>query len=662
MKRGLILILIIFGILYMGCDEIPQGNTQTQGKCEPGYVQIADKCFVMQNDAGCEYPAVWVGSMCCFDEDKNDICDFEEKPELEEPNITPGPGITANNCSEEETFVDGVCCLYVSEDGESCYDPGFRCDEPFVKPSEYIKEGTRCCVTPEDYAKDMIEMGDYFCEYIGCSEGAEYINGECCPDSDKNGVCDADCAPPNIIIGGECCLDSNANNICDTVECPSPGVMIGSSCCDDVNKNAVCDVDECTPPGVIIGEWCCTDENSNNVCDVDELPPGEIHCPKELLTKNYKMTDDLGIYKNKVLDNTVLGADGYCVRCNPGTQQGQNVNLKYCENIVHGPIADASGIISRQRILVDLVLEESSREEREGPAYAEGKIGEGQCESIRNVEGEWIYHDIADISCRALSQKCKKGNNFIGPLKNQVLIGNRCCYDINGNNECDMDELAEIPCPAELWEKEYKFFDQEPSGGWMHNMIVDEDIKREDRHCVHCDPGDQEGQNINYNYCQEIKYGPVLDDEGNILAQNIFVELVLKEKDRDHYEGPVYPVGTFTRGRCGKIPDMTGTWVTNEIVDMKCRVYYDFGDCGDGHCVLGESCSNCPRDCGECKGGPGVTVLPRGGCPVGECLSNGRCCKQSSRFYCPQTDTCYETRDQAAHYSQGACSSFKIQC
>jgi hypothetical protein len=62
------------------------------------------------------------------------------------------------------------------------------------------------------------------CTLTPCDPPKKTINGECCLDTNGNGVCDSrenintDCQLPNMPYQGGCCLDINGNHICDNLE------------------------------------------------------------------------------------------------------------------------------------------------------------------------------------------------------------------------------------------------------------------------------------------------------------------------------------------------------------------------------------------------------------------------------------------------------------
>ena len=117
----------------------------------------------------------------------------------------------------------------------------------------------------------------------------------------------------------------------------------------------------------------------------------------------------------------------------------------------------------------------------------------------------------------------------------------------------------------------------------------------EDNKCLRCELGTEAGQNINYKYCDEFFWGPVADSEGNIIYGEIYVDIVLKETGRELHEG-TKTEGTFTKGKCDSAPDVSRTLVKNDIQEIKCytekqKIYVG---CGNGVCLTGKSCSNCP--------------------------------------------------------------------
>lgn len=234
--------------------------------------------------------------------------------------------------------------------------------------------------------------------------------------------------------------------------------------------------------------------------------------------------------------------------------------------------------------------------------------------------------------------------------------------DEESQEETQIIQSDEVTCPAGLLEKEYKFLDA-PGKSFLKNTLI-EDVNNKEGSCVKCQPGSEEGQNINYQYCEEFVYGPLVDEEGTIQQDEIYVSLVLQEIRREDKEGPERTYGLRIQKNCSDVPDVQGTWIIHDVQEMKCytRPQTVTSGCGDEKCLIGESCSNCPSDCGECQERDVITTSPRGGCSTGYCLSNGMCCPSNQRYYCHVTNGCHVSQQDAMTKSQGACSSFKIIC
>ena len=214
-----------------------------------------------------------------------------------------------------------------------------------------------------------------------------------------------------------------------------------------------------------------------------------------------------------------------------------------------------------------------------------------------NVEGTWRYNKAKGINCFPVEQECKQPDRLTGRDQPRVLIDNKCCNDKNYNEVCDDEEFREITCPSDLLDKEFKFFDS-PTGVWYKNMIVDDNIRKANDNCVKCTAGFEEGQNINYNYCEDFLYGPIINSEGYVQYEDIYVQLVLKDSYKDAGRGNGGRL--FTQGQCGTVPDVDGVWRFADVVDITCYEYDEFyrGFCGDGACRDLETCSTCDADCG----------------------------------------------------------------
>ncbi len=204
-----------------------------------------------------------------------------------------------------------------------------------------------------------------------------------------------------------------------------------------------------------------------------------------------------------------------------------------------------------------------------------------------------------------------------------------------------------VECPSSL-DKEYRFF-YSASKMFLKDILI-EDLNNKEGVCVTCRIGED-----GFRYCEEIQFG----------EEPIFVQLILKESRTEEREGPESTSGLKALTSCSEIPDIQGTWTYYEVEELKCYSTPQTvtSGCGDGKCLIGESCSNCPDDCGECPvKGSTTTTQPRGGCAVGNCYSNGNCCPNYAPYYCYRTDKCHATQQEAMSASQGACSSFKTIC
>jgi len=80
------------------------------------------------------------------------------------------------------------------------------------------------------------------------------------------------------------------------------------------------------------------------------------------------------------------------------------------------------------------------------------------------------------------------------------------------------------------------------------------------------------------------------------------------------------------------------------------------------YCPQGYTCSG--DVCGDLKckggGGGGGGTIAQEYCSSGYCLSNGRCCPSSSRYYCE--GKCYGSSAEANSASSGRCTSFTVYC
>jgi len=235
---------------------------------------------------------------------------------------------------------------------------------------------------------------------VTCNRPYLKVGTSCCLDFNDNRVCDIDegeikCDPPRIKTDFGCCLDLNDNGICDIDDgdCERPFAMFDGECLLDGNNNGIPDADECDPPEVLRDDECCIDDDLNGYCDKYQLGPGEVQCPAELLAKEYSFFEATvgGVwFKNMIVDDDLHREDRKCIRCEFGSEAGQNINLKYCDEFLWGPVADVSGNVLYDQIYVDVVLKEKGREKTEGLPSTGGTFMQGACESIPKVEGTWV--------------------------------------------------------------------------------------------------------------------------------------------------------------------------------------------------------------------------------------------------------------------------------
>ena len=132
------------------------------------------------------------------------------------------------------------------------------------------------------------------------------------------------------------------------ITCNKPYIKVGTACCLDQNDNGICDSDEtvaCNEPYIQVDGECCLDKDNDEYCDTQGLGPGEVTCPTELLEKEYKFFDAVGgvWYQNMIVDNDLHRQDDRCIKCQLGSEAGQNINYKYCDEFEYGPVADSEG-------------------------------------------------------------------------------------------------------------------------------------------------------------------------------------------------------------------------------------------------------------------------------------------------------------------------------
>lgn len=224
----------------------------------------------------------------------------------------------------------------------------------------------------------------------------------CCQELDEDDKCDPyeceycfediedTCTPPQINIDGECCLDENLNYICDSneiqkTECRHLGTWTGRQ-----------------QPRVPIGPDCCIDKDYNNICDFREL--GEVECPQELYDNEYKFLNNANAwFENMIIDDDYKTDQGYCVRCKQGSEVGENTEYKYCDEFLYGPVTDSYGNIVADKIEVHLTLKETKLEEN--PGTTTGSFTQKNCESVKDVKGTWVWHEIIELKCYAWEYK-----------------------------------------------------------------------------------------------------------------------------------------------------------------------------------------------------------------------------------------------------------------